>query len=131
MIEMEKTIVKSVKEEYPWEIERNIKFSPYFQHVIGALDGTHIPAHVPATLATSFQNLKGYISQNFLLACSFNTIYTYVLPERKGSAHDGRVMSSAMRKGFEISDGKSYLADTGYALRKGCWTLYIIVIVTI
>ena len=124
MIELEKAMVKPAASDCPWEVERNSKFFPYFQHAIGAVDGTHIPAHVPASLAASFRNRKGFISQNVLLVCSFDALYTYVLPGWEGSAHDGRVLSDAMLKGFDIPDGKYYLADAGYALKKGYLTPY-------
>ena len=124
IIELEQAIIQPAAIEYPGEIEKNSKFFPYFKNAIGALDRTHIPAHVPARLRTPFRNRKGYILQNVLVACSFNLVFTYGLPGWKGSAHDGRVLSDAKTKGFEDPEGKYYLADAGYTLRKGCLTPY-------
>jgi hypothetical protein len=108
----------------PTEILRNPKFYPYFENCIGALDGTHIQAKVPDHMRIPFRNRYGYLSQNVLAACKFNLEFCYVYPGWEGSAHDSRVLASAMSKDFVIPDGKYYLADAGYGMRKGLLVPY-------
>ena len=89
---------------------------PYFKDCLGALDGTHIAAHVPATECIPFRNRKGFLSQNVLAVCTFLMLFSYVLPGWEGSAHDSRVLSDAIHhKGFNPPQGKYYLADAGYS----------------
>lgn len=97
---------------------------PYFKDAIGALDGTHIPAKVPAQDVARFRNRKGEVSQNILGICTFSLLFTGLVPGWEGSAHDGRVLQWAFDNGFHIPEGKYFLADTGYALRKGILTPY-------
>ena len=68
---------------------------PYFKDCIGALDGTHIEAHVSLSEQPRYRNRKGTLSQNVLAACNFDLSFVYVLPGWEGSAHDGRVLSDA------------------------------------
>ncbi|KAI3834535.1 hypothetical protein MKW92_015111, partial [Papaver armeniacum] len=46
---------------------------------IGAIDGTHIPAMVSEDEQDVYRNRKGFISQNVLVACSFDLQFQYVL----------------------------------------------------
>ena len=48
---------------------RNGKFWPWFEDCIGALDGTHIDAHVPTASQPPYRNRKGQLSQNVLAVC--------------------------------------------------------------
>ena len=106
-------------DQIPLEIVRNPIFYPYFKDVIGAIDGTHIKAHVAADSVAPFRNKKGDISQNVMAACTFDMYFCFVLPGWKGSAHDGRVLNNALMRGKDIPAGKYYLTDAGYALKKG------------
>ncbi|OLL25540.1 putative nuclease HARBI1 [Neolecta irregularis DAH-3] len=76
----------------PPEIHSNPKFYPYFQNCIGAADGTHILAK-----------------------------FCYILAGWEGSAHDGRVLQYALSQDgrLVVPDGKYYLVDAGYAMKKG------------
>jgi hypothetical protein len=47
------------------------KFSE-FRNCKGAIDGVHIPAHVPLAAQTAWRNRKGFISQNVLAAVNFD-----------------------------------------------------------
>ena len=105
-------------------ILNNSKFFPYFANCIGAIDGTHIPAVVQNENNSAFRNRKCYVSQNVLAACDFNMVITYTLAGWEGSAHDGRVLSDAMEKGFPVRVGKYYLGDAGYSLTKNVLTPY-------
>lgn len=99
------------------------KFRP-FRHCIGAIDGSHIPAKVKESIQSRWRNRKGYISQNILAACDFDMEFVYVCAGWEGSAHDGRVYQFAINNDFIIPDGKYYLADAGYGLKRGLLTPY-------
>jgi DDE superfamily endonuclease len=82
---------------------------------LGALDGTHIPAHVTLEDQAKFRNRKGFLSQNVLAVCDFNMNFVYILPGWEGSAHDGRVLLDAQSShGFITPPGKYWLGDAGY-----------------
>ena len=55
-------------------------FFPWFKDCISAIDGTHIPMHVPEALRRSYQNWKGDISQNVLAVTTMDMLFAYVLP---------------------------------------------------
>ncbi|XP_044447279.1 protein ALP1-like [Triticum aestivum] len=97
------------------------KFYPYFEGCIGALDGTHIRARVPSKYVDRFRGRKPYPTQNVLAAVDFDLRFTYVLAGWEGSAHDSAVLHDALSRpnGLKIPEGKYYLADAGYATRKG------------
>ena len=71
------------------------KFFPFFKDAIGALDGTHVPAIVPAHLQDVHRNRKGWTSQNVLGVVDFDMLFTYVLTGWEGQAHDGKVLTDA------------------------------------
>ena len=76
----------------------------------------HITAHVPAVECIPFRNRKGFLSQNVLAVCTFDMLFSYILPGWEGSAHDSRVLNDAIyHKGFKPPPGKYYLADAGYS----------------
>lgn len=71
---------------------------------VGAIDGTHIPANVPLEEQARYRNRKQEISQNVLVACTFDMKFTYVLAGWEGSAHDGRLLRSAiLRQGHKLT----------------------------
>ena len=98
----------------PEEIRSQKKFFPYFKDCIGALDGSHIPAHVPESCRASYRNRKGQISQNVLCASSMDMRFMYILPGWEGSALDTRVYEDARTSDFKVPPGKYYLGDGGY-----------------
>jgi len=109
----------------PTEIlEKEDTLYPYFQDAIGALDGTHIPAKVPAEDVTRFRNRKGEITQNVLGICKFSLSFAGLVPGWEGSAHDARVLQWALGNGFYIPEGKYFLADALYTLKRGILTTY-------
>ncbi|KAL6660182.1 hypothetical protein ACP70R_002304 [Stipagrostis hirtigluma subsp. patula] len=97
------------------------RFYPYFEGCIGALDGTHVRACVPAHMVDRFRGRKSYPSQNVLAVVDFDLRFTYVLAGWEGSAHDSLVLQDALSRpaGLKIPEGKFYLADAGYAARPG------------
>lgn len=108
----------------PDEILNRSEFFPYFQNAIGACDGTHILAKVPYIDQQRFRCRKGFTSQNVFAACSFDFRFLFIHPGWEGSAHDGRVLEDAEGNGFSIPNGKYYLFDAGYRLKRGCLTPY-------
>ena len=70
----------------PAHICNNPKFWPYFQHALGALDGSHISCAPPSSIRGFFCNRKGFISQNCLFACTFALQFVYSLHGYEGSA---------------------------------------------
>ncbi|CAD6935088.1 unnamed protein product, partial [Tilletia laevis] len=50
----------------PARITDDPGLNPFFKKVIGAVDGSHVPAHAPAALRKSFWNRKGKTSFNVL-----------------------------------------------------------------
>ena len=96
----------------------------YFSDIRGAIDGTHIQAHVPSHQQGPYRNRKGTISQNVLAGCSLDMYFFYVCPGWEGSANDARVLENAERHGFPRYENTSYLADAGYGLRPGILTPY-------
>lgn len=91
------------------------KFVPHFNGCLGALDGSHVPVHVPETLRPSYRNRKGEVSQNVLMACTMDMRIVYVLSGWEGSASDSRVFEDARNSDFRIPPGRYYLGDAGYA----------------
>lgn len=119
-----RTYVKLPSDDFTFpEFVRRVRsertYTPYFKDCLGALDGTHIPVHVPESLRPAYRNRKGDVSQNVLAACTFDMKIVYVLPGWEGSASDSRVLEDARNPDFEtcfrIPQGRYYLGDGGYA----------------
>jgi len=113
-------IVLPNPEELPRDIwrKKGILY-PYFKDALGAADCTHILAKVSSDNIPRFRNRKGEISQNVLAMCTFGLFFACVIPGWEGSVHDGRVLQWALQNGLEVPEGKYFLVDAGYALRKG------------
>ncbi|CAL5384396.1 unnamed protein product [Camellia sinensis] len=107
----------------PPEIRNNQKHYPWFKDCIGAIDGTHIAAHEPASKRTAYRGRKVALTQNVLAACSFDLKFTFVYPGWEGSATDSRVLSDALTRpdaSFPLpSTGKYYLVDAGFTNMTG------------
>ena len=72
----------------------------------------------------AFRNRKGTISQNALGVVGFDMCFHYVLCGWEGSAHDGRVLKDAHRKGMPHVRGKYYLGDAAYGISPTCLPPY-------
>nr|XP_034896703.1 protein ALP1-like [Populus alba] len=95
-------IIKPVDPQFtstPREIAMNPRFMPHFKNCVGAIDGTHVRACVPAANQIPFIGRKGVPTQNVMAACSFDMQFMFVWAGWEGSAHDTR---------------KYYLVDAGY-----------------
>ena len=87
-----------------------------FKDCVGALDGTHILAHVPEGKCAAYRNRKAQLSQNVLAACDMDMKFIYVLSGWEGSAADSRVFEDARSTDFNVPEGRYYLGDAGYAI---------------
>jgi hypothetical protein len=97
-------------------ITNNPKFAQYFTDCIGAIDGTHIDVHLPASEQPRYRNRKQHLSQNVLAACNFDMQFSYVLAGWEGSAHDSTVLRDAQyNQGFKTPPKKYWLGDAGYS----------------
>jgi len=104
-----------VSDPTPPEIAKNPKFFPFFAGALGAVDGTHIACSPSAADREYARNRKGFLSQNCLMACSFDMRFLYVLSGWEGSAADATIFNDARTTDFPIPPGKYYLADVGFA----------------
>ncbi|KAK2402996.1 hypothetical protein QL285_052472 [Trifolium repens] len=89
-------------------------------------DGTHIRVKVPRAEAPRFRGRKDYPTQNVLAACNFDMKFTYVLPGWEGTASDSRILKDALSRedSLKIPEGKYYLGDAGFMLKRGVLTPY-------
>ncbi|PKA47275.1 hypothetical protein AXF42_Ash017220 [Apostasia shenzhenica] len=53
-------------------IKNNSNFYPYFKDILGAINGTHIPAIVSRQKQRRYRNRKDFISQNVMATISFD-----------------------------------------------------------
>ncbi|KAI3408446.1 uncharacterized protein J3R85_020287 [Psidium guajava] len=129
-----KAVVKLAKEVIvplsfdvvPEEILMDHNHKHYFKGCVGAINGTHVPASVPASKQIPFTNRKGITIQNVMCACSFDMKFSFVYAGWEGSASDHQVLSAALKtphlKFPQPPLGKYYLADSGYASIPGFLT---------
>ena len=105
-------------------ISSTARRSPWFNHCIGAIDGTHVPVTVPAHLATLYRDRTGETTQNNLIDVDFDGNVTFCLAGWEGSVHDSRMLQDARNKGFQLPPGKYLLGDAGFKLEKDILTPY-------
>ncbi|XP_034912237.1 uncharacterized protein [Populus alba] len=88
------------------------------QNCVGAIDGTHVRACVPAANQIPFIGRKGVPTQNVMAACSFDMQFMFVWAGWEGSAHDTRIFLEAIDNSNinfpKPPEGKYYLVDAGY-----------------
>ncbi|KAL5701358.1 hypothetical protein ACHQM5_026703 [Ranunculus cassubicifolius] len=100
---------------HPWAMR-------YFKNCLGAIDGSFMPAMVPMEDQPRYRNRKGDIAHNVLATCTFDMKFTYILAGWEGSAHDTRLLRSAMthrRDKLKVPKDKYYLGDAGFPLVPG------------
>ncbi|KAF7126536.1 hypothetical protein RHSIM_Rhsim11G0185300 [Rhododendron simsii] len=95
---------------------------------VGAIDGTHISASVPASDQIPYRGKHTVTTQNVMAACSFNMRFTYVLSGWEGTANDSRVFLECVNNpamGFpKPPEGKYYVVDSGYTNMPGFLSPY-------
>lgn len=124
LVKLSEEYITLPNSEIPDEITHNTKFYPYFKDCLGAIDGSLIPASVPASTTAAFRCRKGFLAQNILAVCSFDLTFQYVLAGWEGSANDSKVLEDALTKGFQMPEDRYYLADAGYGLTMHFLTPY-------
>ena len=106
------------------KIADNPKFFPFFQNVIGAIDGTHISCVPSAEDHEACRNRKGGVSQNCLASCSFDLHFQHVLTDWEGSVNDATLFADAHYHCFPVLEGKKYLGDEGFPSYDVCIVPY-------
>lgn len=87
-------------------IGNNPKFSPFFDAFDGAVDGTHIPAVISPSKDAVWRDYKNDISMNCLIYFGFDLEVYYMLAGFEGSAHDARLLNTALKDGNFPRQGK-------------------------
>lgn len=62
---------------------------------IGAINGTHVDAHVPKNKKVAYIERCGSFTQNIMVACDFNICFTFVMVGWEYSTHDSRIFHFA------------------------------------
>lgn len=72
-------------------------------------------------MVDKFRGRKPFPTQNVLAVVDFDLIFTYVSARWEGSAHDSTVLRHSFEhpNGLRVLEGKYYLADAGYAAKRG------------
>ncbi|PKI38905.1 hypothetical protein CRG98_040677 [Punica granatum] len=80
------------------------------------MDGTHVPAIMPASVRGAYRDRNGEITQNVLAIYSHQMIFTYVMTGWEGSAHDSRILlDAATLPEFPAPRGEQYyVVDAGF-----------------
>lgn len=107
-----------------YELDEKVAF---FNGCIGAIDGTHIAAHVPIKMQSKWRNRKGTVSQNVFAAVRSNKSFSFVMAGAEGSMSDQTLCNIALEKGFKIPSSRFYLGDAGFGLRRGILTPFPLV----
>jgi hypothetical protein len=100
--------------DLPAQALHYMKLGRYFNHALGAIDGSHIHFAPPAKERLAYRNRKGFVSQNCLFVCLFTLLFTYVLTGWEGSATDARIWADAIAHDLIIPEGWYLLADAGF-----------------
>ncbi|WVZ64601.1 hypothetical protein U9M48_014096, partial [Paspalum notatum var. saurae] len=121
MFDFAQTVIAPKDPNYTQVHPRLLRYAPYFDGCIGALDGTHIPARINHDSRLDFINRKGRTSFNVLGIVDMDMRFTYVGAGRAGSCHDMAVLRDCMQMANypHPPAGRYYLVDSGYALCEG------------
>ena len=104
----------SADDPIPPYIKDNMKFFPFFEDAIGAIDGTHFACSPTAAEWAAARDYKGGVTQNCLAACNFNLEFVYIFSGWEGSATDSAMFNDVRLTDLHILPGKYYLADAGF-----------------
>ncbi|CDO77576.1 hypothetical protein BN946_scf184936.g1 [Trametes cinnabarina] len=86
-------------EPIPTPIYNDPRYHPFFDHALGAADGSHIVTALPLDERSASRNRKGGISQN---------------RHRRLPSTDSTVFQMARQADFRVPGDRYYLADAGY-----------------
>ncbi|KAG2307936.1 hypothetical protein Bca52824_027684 [Brassica carinata] len=91
---------------------------PYFKDCVGVVDCVHVPVMVGVDEQGPFRNSEnGLLTQNVLVACSFDLRFHYVLAGWEGSASDQQVLDAALTRPnskLQVPQGKYYIVDSKF-----------------
>ena len=99
-------------------IELNEDLNP-FNGCIGAIDGTHIAAHIPVKQKKPWFDRHSEVSQNVFAAVKMDLSFSYVLAGAEGSMNDASLMAQALGRSFRVPEHRFYIADGGFRSRDG------------
>ncbi|KAE8221473.1 hypothetical protein CF326_g8550 [Tilletia indica] len=102
----------------PDRIKNDPALFPFFKDVVGAIDGSHVPAHAPQRIRDRFWTRKGRTSFNVLAACDFDMRFIYVLSGWEGSASDSYLWRQALGASLKFEGNQKMLGDAGFPLSK-------------
>ena len=100
----------------PEYIRENPKFYPFFEHAIGAIDGTHFGCSGTPEQRALARDCKGHVTQNCLAACDFTHRFVYMFSGWEGSITDSTMFNDARITDLYVptASGHYYLADAGF-----------------
>lgn len=99
------------------EVMRNFGMIADMPGVVGCVDGVYIPIISPGgPNAELYRCRKGFFSLNVMGVCDASMLFTNLVVNWQGSAHDARIFNeSALRALLERGQYKGYLlGDSGY-----------------
>ena len=102
----------------PLNLLRNQRFNPYFKDCLGAIDRTLMPVKVSVEDNARYRTRMKTLSMNVLACCTFDLQFCPILAGWEGSAHDARVYQKALKLDMRIPQGRYFLADAGYSIRR-------------
>ncbi|KAL2232328.1 UNVERIFIED_CONTAM: hypothetical protein Sindi_1412800 [Sesamum indicum] len=76
-----------------------------------------ISASVPVSMQNAYRSRHGDTSQNVMVVCDFDLMFTYVMARWEGSANDARVFMDCLNNDQNFPwppNGKYYLVDSAY-----------------
>ncbi|KAG6494942.1 hypothetical protein ZIOFF_042728 [Zingiber officinale] len=68
------------------------------RNCLGAIDGTHVSTWAPTSIQTSFRDRKVIVTQNVMLACDFDILFTFAFTGWEGMANDSRVFIDTLTR---------------------------------
>ncbi|KAM3403939.1 hypothetical protein ACQJBY_007189 [Aegilops geniculata] len=105
------------------KIRKDRRAYPHLKDCIGALDGTHVGASIPADDQVRYIGRSGSTTLNVLAICDFDMHFMYTSVGQPGSMHDTSVLYHAIEVDKDTfphpPKGKYYLVDAGYPNRPG------------
>jgi len=84
--------------ETPSKIKNDRRYWPHFEGCIGAIDGTHISIIVSTKDQIRYIGRKGFPTQNVMLVCNLDMLFTFVVVSWPDTTHDTRILSSVIEK---------------------------------
>ncbi|KAK2658347.1 hypothetical protein Ddye_004880 [Dipteronia dyeriana] len=119
--------------EVPDYIRSNHKYWPYLKDCIGAIDGTHVRVSLQVDEQNPYIGRKRFPTQNIMVVCGFDMLFTFVWQGWEGTAHDTRIFLEVIRntelkfpRPRDVDNvDKYYLVDSGYPNMMGYLALFM------